>query len=404
VARSDRIHALGTRHSFNDVADSPGVLASLEGLLPAVEVDTARATAKVAAGMRYAELARHLAGRGFALPNLGSLPHISVAGACATATHGSGVRNGCLATSVSGLDLVTADGDLVSVGRDDEHFDGMVVSLGALGVVVGLTLDLVPAFDMRQRVYEGLPLEALEEHFTELVSGAYSVCLFTDWRERRLTQIWINERIGDPPSGVAERSWFTATPAGGPRHPVSGFPSASCTEQLGVPGPWHERLPHFRPDAEPSSAGDELHSEYMISRRDAVPVLRELARIRAAVSPVLQICEVRTIAADRLWMSPFYGEDSVSVHFTWIADMGAVLPVVELVEERLAPFSARPHWAKVFAVPPETLRRLYPRSADFARLVRSCDPAGKFRNRFLDRYLSEEHHHGVDQGHLADLR
>jgi xylitol oxidase len=290
------------------------------------------------------------------------------------------------------------------VRRGDEHFDGMVVALGAVGVVAALTLDLVPAFELRQRVYEGLPLDALEDHFTELVGDAYSVCLFTDWREPRLTQIWINERIGEPPSGVAKRPWFTARPADGPRHPVSGFPAGSCTEQLGVPGPWHERLPHFRPDAAPSSAGDELHSEYMIARRDAIPALRELARIRAAVHPVLQICEIRTVAADRLWMSPFYGEESVSVHFTWIADLRAVLPVVELVEERLAPFRARPHWAKVFALGPEALRRLYPRSADFARLVRARDPAGKFRNRFLDRYLSEEHHHGVDQEHPADVR
>ncbi|MEV0590107.1 FAD-binding protein [Nonomuraea cavernae] len=388
TARGDRIRALGTRHSFNELADGPGDLVSLAGLPPTMDVDSAAGTVRVAAGVRYAELARHLDEKGFALPNLGSLPHISVAGACATATHGSGVGNGCLSTAVSRLELVTADGDLVTVGRDAGHFPGMVVGLGALGIVVSLTLDLVPSFDMRQRVYEGLPLDVLDDHFEELVTAAYSVCLFTDWRSPALTQVWIIERADEPESPVVKEPWFTATPATRRLHPVRGFSAASCTEQLGVTGRWHERLPHFRPDFEPSSAGDELHSEYMVARRDAVPALRALDAIRTSISPVSQICEVRTVAADDLWMSPFYQEDSVSIHFTWIADTEAVLPVVALVEERLAPFRARPHWAKIFTTPPSLLRSRYERASDFHDLVRVWDPAGKFGNSFLDRYLS----------------
>ncbi|MEU8247742.1 FAD-binding protein [Nonomuraea sp. NPDC048916] len=388
TARGDRIRALGTRHSFNELADGPGDLVSLAGLPPAMDVDSAAGTVRVAAGVRYAELARHIDEKGFALPNLGSLPHISVAGACATATHGSGVGNGCLSTAVSRLELVTADGDLVTVGRAADHFSGMVVGLGALGIVVSLTLDLVPSFDLRQRVYEGLPLDVLDDHFEELVTAAYSVCLFTDWRSPALTQVWIIERVDEPESPVVKEPWFTASPATGPLHPVPGFSAASCTEQLGVTGRWYERLPHFRPDFEPSSAGDELHSEYMVARRDAVPALRALDGIRASISPVSQICEVRTVAADDLWMSPFYREDSVSIHFTWIADTAAVLPVVGMVEERLAPFRARPHWAKIFTTPPALLRSRYERASDFRDLVRVWDPAGKFGNSFLDRYLS----------------
>ncbi|MFI9555568.1 FAD-binding protein [Nonomuraea endophytica] len=390
VARNSRVRALGTRHSFNDLADSPGLLVTTAGLPQEVEIDSARAQAKVPAGMRYAELARLIDADGFALPNLGSLPHISVAGACATATHGSGVRNGCLSTSVAGLELVSADGELVEVARGQDGFDGMVVGLGAFGVVTRLTLDLVPAFDARQRVYEDLPLDVLDEHFDELVRGAYSVCLFTDWRAPRLTQVWVIERTDEPESGLVRQPWFTAKPAPGPRHPVAGFPAASCTEQLGVPGRWYERLPHFRPEAEPSSAGDELHSEYMVARSDAVAALRALERERERIVQVLQICEVRTIAADRLWMSPFYGEDSVSIHFTWTADTRAVLPVVRLVERALAPFRPRPHWAKIFTAAPELLRSRYPRSAAFAALVRAYDPGGKFGNSFLDRYVLEE--------------
>ncbi len=388
VAGTGRIRALGTRHSFNGLADSQGALVSMTGLPPVIEVDSAAATVKVAAGVRYAELASRVDRHGFALRNLGSLPHISVGGACATATHGSGVRNGCLATEVSAVEMITADGELVTVDRGSGHFDGAVVSLGALGIVVSLTLDLVPSFGMRQQVYEELPLEVLDDHFEDLVTSAYSVCLFTNWRRPRLTQVWVNRRTDEDDPVVLKEPWFTAVPAENQRHPVTGFSPAACTEQLDVPGRWFERLPHFRPDVEPSSAGDELHSEYMVARGAAVGALHALARIRSRITPVLQICELRTIAADELWMSPFYREDSVSIHFTWIADTESVLPVVALVEEQLAPLRARPHWAKISTADPALIRSLYPRTADFAALVRSYDPDGKFGNSFLDRYLN----------------
>lgn len=388
VARSRRVRAIGTRHSFNELADTKGILVSTARLPGDIEVDSAAPAVKVAAGMRYAELARQLDDEGFALRNLASLPHISIAGSVATATHGSGTRNGCLATSVSGLEMITADGDLVTIDRDTEHFDGTVVGLGALGIVVSVILDLVPTFGMRQRVYEDLPLEVLDDHFHDLIASAYSVCLFTDWREPRLTQIWINQRTDEDEPRSVTATWFTAAPAERPRHPVPEFSPASCTLQLGALGRWHDRLPHFRPDFEPSSAGNELQSEYMVARQDAVRALHALGCVRNRIHPVLQVCEIRAVAADRLWMSPFYGRDSVSIHFTWIADMRAVRPVVELVEEQLAPLRARPHWGKVFSTPPALMRSLYPRLTDFAKLACRYDPAGKFRNAFIDHYLS----------------
>ncbi|HEY3896126.1 MAG TPA: FAD-binding protein [Pseudonocardiaceae bacterium] len=388
VARSNRVRALGTRHSFSDLADSPGVLISLSHLPSVAEIDAAASTATVAAGMRYVELARHLDGAGFALPNLASLPHISVAGGCATATHGSGWCNGNLATHVSQVDLVTANGDLVTVGRNDhdggDRFNGVVVGLGALGVVVSLTLDLVPAFEVRQHVYHDLPLQALEGHFTELVSCAHSVSLFTDWGASRLTQIWIKQRTDQPEPAILDTPWFTAQPADGPRHPVPGMNPVACTAQLGVAGRWFERLPHFRPDCTPS-AGEELQSEYLIPQEHAIPALRALDRVREKIHPVLQICEVRTITADELWLSPCYRQHSVSIHFTWIADTAAVLPAVALVEAQLAPFGARPHWGKIFTSSP---KMLYERLPDFRDLVRELDPTGKFGNAFTRRHLA----------------
>jgi xylitol oxidase len=330
---------------------------------------------KVAAGLRYAELAGDLDRKGFALANLASLPHISVAGACATATHGSGMRNGSLATSVAGLEIVTADGDVVTINRGDEDFNGAVVNLGALGVVTSLTLDLLPAFDVRQYVYEGLPLDA---DIMAVLGGAYSVSLFTDWSSSVINQVWVKQRVDEPDLVVP------ANPADGPRHPVPGMPTENCTQQLGVPGRWFDRLPHFRPEFTPSS-GDELQAEFMVAREDAVDALHAVNEMRDRIHPVLQISEVRTIAADELWLSPYYQRDTVSIHFTLIADTAAVLPVVTLIEKQLEPFNPRPHWAKISTMPPETVRSRYERFPDFERLVGRLDPGGKFDNAFLSR-------------------
>ena len=381
-----KIRVLATGHSFNDMADSPGAQVSLVGLPPEVSVDSAASVARVAAGLSYAEVARRLDARGFALRNLASLPHISVAGATATATHGSGAAHQNLAAAVAGLTLVTADGDLVELRRGDDGFDGAVVHLGALGVVVSVILDLVPSFDVSQRVYENQPFQALDDHFTGLMASGYSVSLFTDWRAPRLTQLWIKQRLDVPPSAVSQASWFTAMPAPAARNPVPGASPDACTQQLGVPGRWYDRLPHFRPQFKPS-AGHELQSEYLLPVAHAVPALHALTEIRDRLAPVLQICEIRAIAADRLWLSSCYRQDSVAFHFTWIADTAAVLPVVTLAERQLAPFAPRPHWGKVFTASAEDLRDRYERLPDFLDLMRRLDPSGKFRNAYTARYL-----------------
>jgi alditol oxidase len=338
--------------------------------------------ARVAAGLSYAELAVRLDARGFALGNLASLPHISVSGATATATHGSGTANQNLAAAVVGLSLVTADGDLMELDRAD----GAVVHLGARGVVSSLTLGLVPSFDVSQRVYENVPLEVLDDRFTDVMTSAYSVSLFTDWRAPRLTQLWLKHRLDAPASSVPEAPWFTATPATSPRHPVPGVSPDACTAQLGIPGRWYDRLPHFRPEFKPSS-GDELQSEYLLPMAHAVPALHALNQIRDRLAPVLRICEIRVIAADQLWLSPCYRQDSVAFHFTWIADAAAVAPVVTLAERQLAPFGPRPHWGKVFTTPREELRARYERLPAFLDLMRHFDPSGKFRNAYTARCL-----------------
>ncbi|MFG2309808.1 FAD-binding protein [Streptomyces sp. NPDC048566] len=377
VARSPRVRVLGSGHSFNEIAEPGpgGVLLSLSALPQAIDVDTAARTVRVSGGVRYAELARAVHARGLALHNMASLPHISVAGSVATGTHGSGVANGPLASAVREIDLVTADGRTVTIGRGDDRFDGAVTSLGALGVVTALTLDLEPAFAVTQHVFTELPLEGLD--FEAVMSSAYSVSLFTDWRRPGFRQVWLKRRT-DRPS--PDFPW--AAPATRAVHPVPGMPAVNCTGQLGVPGPWHERLPHFRAEFTPSS-GAELQSEYLLAREDAPAALGALDAIRATIAPPLRICEVRTVAADRQWLSPAYGRDSVALHFTWVDDTEAVLPVVRRVERALEPFAPRPHWGKVFTVPAATLRRRHPLLPRFRALVDVLDPAGTFTNAFV---------------------
>ncbi len=405
VARTRQVRVLATGHSFNDMADSPGAQVTLAGLPPEVEVDSANSLVRVAAGLSYAALASRLDAQGFALRNMASLPHISVAGACATATHGSGVANQNLAAAITALEFVTADGDITELRRGDESFPGddsfagAVVHLGALGVVTRLVLEVVPSFGVSQRVYENLPLEVLDDHFADIMASGYSVSMFTDWRAPRLTQLWIKRRTDGDPSYLAppvpaasfappvtEAPWFTAQPAPAARHPVPGLPADTCTQQLGVPGPWFERLPHFRPEFTPS-AGDELQSEYLLPAEYAVPALHALNQIRDRLAAVVLICEFRVVAADDLWLSPCYRQDSVAFHFTWIPDTVAVLPVITLTEQQLAPFGARPHWGKIFTASADELAASYERLPDFLGLMRYYDSAGKFRNAYTARYL-----------------
>lgn len=393
VSRGERVRALGSGHSFNRIADTTGVLVSTAGLPPEVEVDKERAVVRVAAGVRYGDLAVSLQAAGSALHNLGSLPHISVGGAVATATHGSGDANQNLAAAVTAFDMVTADGDLVRLSREAPDFAGAVVGLGSLGIVTALDLEIVPAFDIRQYVYEDLAFSTVVDRFGEIFSSGYSVSVFTDWRGGRGNKVWQKQRVGGTPgrgaeagAGGGEAAWLGGHLADSPRNPVPGMAATNATEQMGVPGPWHERLPHFRLAFTPSS-GEELQSEHLIPRAAAGPALDAVARLGDRIAPVLQISEIRTVAADDLWLSTAYQRDTVGLHFTWVKDELAVTPVVAAIEAALEPFGARPHWGKVFSTPPETLRGLYPRWDDFRALLGRYDPAGKFRNAFVDRYF-----------------
>ena len=388
VSRSPMVRALGTRHSFNDIADSPGDLISLEGFNRIVSLDEEHHTVTVEAGVRYGDLARWLHDKGYALHNLASLPHISVAGACATATHGSGDRLGNLATAVAGMEFVDGNGELITLSRGHARdlLEGAVVGLGGIGVITRLTLDISPTFRMQQDVYEGLPLAQLDAHYGELTANSYSVSLFTDWRSSVINQVWLKRIVPKGISIKAEPELFSATPAPSHLHPIAGISAENCTEQMGVGGPWFERLPHFKLDFTPSS-GEELQSEYILPRQHAFAAFQVIDRMREYIAPLLQISEVRTIAADNLWMSPCYQQDCVAIHFTWKQDWEGVRNVLPMIEEHLAQFEARPHWGKLFTMSHDRLQALYEKLPDFQSLLQKYDPQSKFRNGFLDRCI-----------------
>ena len=386
VKSQPKLKVLGTRHCFNTIADSLHGFLSLAELGEAMAVDASARTVTVAGGLRYGQLAPPLHERGFALHNLASLPHIGVAGACSTATHGSGEKNGNLASAVRALELVTAAGDVVPLSADKSNgeFQGAVVGLGALGVVTKVTLAIEPAFAMRQWVYENLPLAQLKDHFDEIEASAYSVSLFTDWQGQRIREVWIKSRTEPGQAFAAPEEFFGAKRATRNLHPIAELGAENCTEQMGVPGPWYERLPHFRMGFTPS-AGKELQSEYFVPRKHAVEAILALEKLRDQITPHLLISEIRAIAADNLWMSPCYRQDMVAIHFTWKQDWPAVSRLLPVIEKELSPFAARPHWGKLFTMAPSVLRSRYERLPDFLALARKYDPQGKFRNEFLDR-------------------
>jgi alditol oxidase len=382
-----KLRALGSRHSFNTIADSTQNQISLIKL-DEITLDEKAHTVTVGAGITYGKLAPVIDARGYALHNLASLPHISVAGAIATATHGSGVHNGNLATAVSALEIVTANGEtlVLSRAKDGERFAAAVVGLGSLGVVTKVTLDVQPTFQVAQSVYQNLSLEHLKTHLDEIFSSGYSVSVFTDWQNHVGTQLWIKRRLAPGDKNEWKPEYFGAKLATQKLHPLAGHDAESCTEQQGISGPWFERLPHFRMNFTPSS-GKELQTEYLIPRNRGYEAILAVEKLRDEITPHLFITELRTIAADDLWMSSAYKRDSLAIHFTWKPEWPEVSRVLPKIEKQLEPFDARPHWGKLFAMAPTQLQARYTKLSEFEAMLKHNDPFGKFRNDFIGHNL-----------------
>ena len=387
VRNADKVRVIGSRHCFNDIADTTGDLISLSRLDPDLVIDREKNTATVPAGITYGELCPQLHAAGYALPNTASLDHITVIGACMTATHGSGDTLGNLATPVSGLEMVTATGDRVTLTREDhpDRFSGAVVSLGALGVVTRVTLDLEPTFSILQHVYQGLPSARLYESFDAIMGAGYSVSLFPSWKEDVIDSLWVKQQVPDGEDAPAvEPEFYGAT------LPPDGHFWKEPADRYWTPvrtvGPWHERLPHFHFN-DPEQEGDELQSEYFVARPHAVEALKVVASFRERLAPILVVSEISTDAADDLWLRTAYGHDVVAIHFNWRNDWPDVRDFLPLLEEQLTPFEPRPHWGKLSEIDPAQVGARYPRIYDFRSLADEFDPSGKFRNAYINRCI-----------------
>ncbi len=387
VRSSEKLRVLGTRHCFNDVADSESTQISLERLERIMELNEEDQTVTIDGSVTYGELCPFLDEQGFALHNLASLPHISVAGACATATHGSGINNGNLATAVEEIEFIDAHGELHQLSRSDENFNGAVVALGSLGVVTKLTLDVEPSYQMRQFVYLELPISELENNFEQIMSAGYSVSLFTDYQSDTVNQVWIKQKMDDGADlPEPESNFFGARLADRNVHPIIDLSAVNCTEQMGVPGPWYNRLPHFRLQFTPSS-GKELQAEYFVPQEHAVETYQILNSMKSELEPLLMISEIRTIAEDDLWISTANGRPSVAFHFTCEQNWEELSKVLPIIEEKLGPFDVRPHWGKMFTMSHSRLESVYPQMNNFRDLISQYDPNGKFQNEFVRKNI-----------------
>ncbi len=388
VRKCTKVRALGSRHSFNTIADSADNQLSLERMNKVLSLDKTANTVTVESGTRYGDFAPYLNENGYALANLASLPHITVAGACATGTHGSGVGNGNLSTSVAAIEFVNAAGDVITLSKnkDGDKFYGAVVNLGAIGIVTKVTLDIIPTFQMKQVVYLDMPMEELKDNFAELESKGYSVSLFTDWKNRNINEVWIKSRVVNGDTAAAAPELYGAKMATKNMHPIATESAENVTDQMGVPGTWYERMPHFKMGFKPS-AGKELQAEYFVPIENAYEAIMAVEKLHEKISPHLFITEIRTIKGDELWMSPCYKQTSVAIHFTWKQETDAVMGLLPLIEAQLSPFHAKPHWAKLFTMQPDVLQSRYQKLPDFKQLVAEYDPAGKFRNEFIQKNI-----------------
>jgi xylitol oxidase len=241
-------------------------------------------------------------------------------------------------------------------------------------VITRVMLEIQPTYQVRQDVYVGAPWDGVLEAFDEIMAGAYSVSLMGDLGAPVLAQIWQKTRVGDEPPAPAPRSLH-----GGRWYDDADVPAGiGLNPRAGLVGPWSERLPHFRLDAPPSVGGDELQTEYFVARRHAVDAVRALRALGERISPHLHAAEIRTVAADDLWLSPAYQRDSVSIGFTWRKHPGQVHALIGDVEAAFADFAPRPHWGKLHRFTTDDLERAFPRLPDALDLALSLDPAGKF--------------------------
>ena len=381
IRTNPKVRARGTAHCFNEIANTSSVAVNLAKMPRVIDVSSESSSVKVSAGLTYGELAPELHNQGWALSNLASLPHISIAGSISTGTHGSGIQNQNLPNQVLSFDMVTAEGELRHINRTNPAFNALVVGLGLGGIIYQYELRIEPTFEVRQVIYPEIPLDVLQRNFDQIMGTAYSVSYFTDWSSAQVGNLWCKFRDSE----VIPDSIGGSAKADTKYHPIASVDPVACTEQREVPGNWHERLPHFKLEFTPS-VGEEIQTEFFVDRKDSAAAIEAVSQLGAEITPLLWITELRTFAADNLWLSGAFERDCLAIHFTW-KKLDAIYPVIEKVEAALRPFNYRPHWGKVFTADATYLKSVYPKMNEFQALVQALDPAKKFENTFTRTFL-----------------
>lgn len=380
IVRTNRkVKARGTAHSFNTIADTKYVALLLDQMPKEIIINKEKKSVTVSAALKYGEVAEELHKNGLALHNLASLPHISIAGAIATGTHGSGSNNGNLATAVKSFDVVLADGSFRNINSSDgDLYYGGVIGLGLVGIVVRVELNIQSTFNLGQNVYLGMKRDNFRDNFDAIMSSGYSVSYVTTWQQEMAGEVWVKFLEGTTPPEVL----FGSHGATEKLHLLKNHSPEPCNDQLGIIGPWHLRLPHFKMEFTPSS-GAELQSEFFVNRAQASSALLALEAIADQISIPLMGSEIRTIASDNFWMSPHYKSNDVGIHFTW-KQIPETFEAVKAIETTLKPFQYRPHLGKIYTAAPSYISSVFPKFKNFQELISQIDPNNKFGNEVTD--------------------
>ncbi|WP_419819330.1 D-arabinono-1,4-lactone oxidase [Glaciibacter flavus] len=391
------VKAVGAGHSFTGIAVAPGVQLDLTDLSGIIDVDHARARVTFAAGTRLHRLPALLKPYGLALTNMGDIDRQSIAGATSTGTHGTGGRFGGIATQIRALTLVTADGELLRVSETEnaELLPAAALGLGALGIIVDVTLQLEPAY-LLQAVERPEPLDAVLESYLERCSDSDHFEFY--WFPHTATGLTkTNTRLpGDAerrPLGrfgrwvddeVIANGAYRALCAVGTLAPASVPATARLAERVSGNRDFTDHSPsvfvtnrtvRFR------------EMEYALPRAEIPAAVREIrALIESRGWRISFPIEVRAAAADDLWLSTATGRESgyIAVHRYYREDPTEYFAAVEQI---LREHGGRPHWGKLHTLGSDELRTLYPRFDEFTALRDRLDPTGVFANRYLHRVL-----------------
>lgn len=391
------VKAVGAGHSFTGIAVAPGVLLDLGDLTGLVSVDRERARVTLRAGTRLHQIPRLLRPYGLAMQNLGDIDRQTISGAISTGTHGTGSRFGGISTQVVGAMLVTADGELLTVSEAEnpELLPAVAVGLGALGVLVEVTVQCVPAFVLHA-VEHPEPLDDVLAAMTERAEASDHFEFY-----------WF------PHTDVALTKTNTRLPGDAPRHPLprvgrwvdeellaNGLYRVVCGTGMAIPAlvPRYSRLAaRLTGNREYTDVSNRVFTqnrrvrfremEYAVPAENVEPAFRALVRLiderRWRISfPV----EVRFTGADDLWMSTASGRASgyIAVHRYWREDPAEYF---EAVEQIMLGYGGRPHWGKMHTLDAAALRERYPRFDDFVALRDRLDPERMFANTYLERVL-----------------